>query len=294
MNHDYINKFNLIDQYVLGKLTTDQVEEFEAHFVDCPECVDQLNISRSFINDLKGFAVEETLLADQRHTVQTHQWPLQRLMPRRFWLAIAGACVVLAVGLAFFSLRRLGRLDGELRKTKEDAAAISQKYQETLETAAESEKRHREANQDLAQRLDELEKQLKTEGTPNKGQQSLIRGSEAPEINFPIYALVSVARGQVPAPVEIALPATSSRFALSIPVEDRKDFSSYRLMILDQRGVTVFNRSGFKPDAYHALSLSLNSNFLSPGPYDLKVEGLTPPNAWSTVGTYPFRIVRRR
>jgi len=293
MNHDYIIESHLIDQYVLGTLAADQVEEFEAHFVDCPECVEQLKISRSFIHDLKGLAVQETLFSD-RQVSRTQRWRLQRLVPLRFWPAIACACVIVAVGLGFFAVRRQGRLEAELRQAKADAAASSQKYQQESQTAAASEKRHNETNQELVRRLDDLEKKLQAEAAANKREQDLVRGSEAPEANFPIFALVSVARGQVPAPVVINPPSSSSRYALSIPVEDTRGFSAYRVAILDHRGVTVFNQGGFKPDAYHALSLSLNSKFLIPGTYDLRVKGLTPPNQWSTVGSYPFRIARRR
>jgi uncharacterized membrane-anchored protein YhcB (DUF1043 family) len=290
MNHDYIKEFNLIDQYVLGKLAADEAEEFEDHFIDCPECVEQLNITRSFIQDLKGLAIQETLLSGNRPAAMTRRWHFQ-LAPLRSWAIIACCCVLVAGGFAFFAIRRLTQLEAELRQTKEDASSIRQQYQRGLETAAETEKQYQQDRQQLAQRLDELEQKLKTEGATN---QSSVRGSKAPEVNFPIYALVSLARGQVPSPVEIALPASSSRFALSIPVEDRKDFSAYRVKILDHRGVTVLSQGGFKPDAYHTLSLSLSSNFLIPGTYDLRVEGLTPPNRWDTVGSYPFRITKRR
>jgi hypothetical protein len=297
MNHDYIIEFNVIDQYVLGTLAADQAEEFEAHFVDCPECVDQLNMARSFIHDLKGLAVQETLLSEHRRAPQTRRWQLQQLVRLRFWPAIACACVIVAVGFAGFAVRRLGRLEAELRQAKEDAALISRKYQQGLEDAGESEKRHNETNRELVQRLVELEQRLNPEGGANQRGQSLVLGSAAPEVNFPIFALASATRGGGPAPVriaEIALPALSSRFALSIPVEERKDYSAYRVTILNHRGVTVFDRGGFKPDAYDALSLSLNSKFLIPGTYDLRVDGLTPPNKWSTVGNYPFHITRRR
>jgi hypothetical protein len=290
MNHDYIKEFNLVDQYALGKLAADEAEEFEDHFIDCPECVEQLNITRSFIQDLKGLAIQETLLSGDRPAPMTRRWHFQ-LVPLRSWAVIACCCVLVAGVFAFFAIRRLTQMEAELRQTKEDASAIRQQYQWELETAAESEKQHQQDRQQLAQRLDELKQKLKTEGATN---QSSVRGSQAPEVNFPIYALVSLARGQVPTPVEIALPASSSRFALSIPVEDRKDFSAYRVKILDHRGVTVLNQGGFKPDAYHTLSLSLNSNFLIPGTYELRVEGLTPPNRWDTVGSYPFRITKRR
>lgn len=290
MNHDYIKEFNLVDQYVLGKLAAGEAEEFEDHFIDCPECVEQLNITRSFIQDLKSLAVQETLLSGNRPAPMTRWWHFQSV-PLRSWAVIACCCVLVAGVFAFFALRRLTQMEAELRQTKEDASAIRQQYQRGLETAAESAEQHQQARQQLAQRIDELEQKLKTEGSTN---QSSVRGSKAPEINFPIYALVTLARGQGPSPVEITLPASSSRFALSIPVEDRKDFSAYRVKILDRRGVTVFNQRGFKPDAYHTLSLSLNSNFLIPGTYDLRVEGLTPPNKWDTVGSYPFRITKRR
>lgn len=287
MNHEYISKFNLIDQYVLGKLAEDEVEEFEDHFVDCPECVDQLNISRSFVHDLKGVAVQETLFQPARPAAETHRWNLQQLAPVRLWAAIACCCVLVVAVFAYFAVRRFGKLEAELRQAKEDASTVSQKYQQGLEAAAASEQRHQETAQNLTQRIDELEKKIKTDQSSN-------RGSGAPEINFPIYALISVARSQGPAPVEVDLSGAGPRFALSIPVEERKGFKSYRVTILDHRGVAVFNQAGFRPDTYNALSLSLNSNFLTSGNYDLKVEGLTEPDQWTNIGTYQFRVARRR
>lgn len=293
MNHDYIKEFNLIDQYVLGKLAAEEAEAFEDHFIDCPECVEQLNVTRSFIHDLKGLAVKETLISGNRPAPLTQWWRPQQFVPIRPAVVIAFCCVVVAGVLAFFAVRRAGQLEAEVRRAKEEASASSQQYQRRLETAAESEKRNQETQQELTQRISELEQKLKTEIETNKQNPSSVRGSDAPEVNFAIYALVSVPRGQVPKPVEIAPPASSSRFALSIPVEERRNFSVYRVTIVDQRGTTVWKQSGFKPDAYHTLSLSLKSNFLSSGTYDLRVEGLTPPNMWDTVGSYPFRFTRR-
>jgi hypothetical protein len=290
MDHKYIAQSNVIDQYVLGKLATDEAEAFENHFIDCPECVEQLSITRSLVHDLKGLAVEETLLSGNRRVESRRRWQLQ-LVPLRWAAAIALGCVAVAAVFAFLAVRRQSQLEAKLQQAQNEVTAIRRDYQREMETSAASEKQHDEARQQLARRLEELEERLKTE---EAGVQSPVRGSGVPEVNFPIFALVSVARGQAPAPVEIALPSASSRFALSIPVEDRREFSVYRVAIVDQRGVTVFKRSGFKPDAYHALSLSLSSKFLAPGTYDLRVEGLTRPNQWSTVGSYPFRLTGGR
>ena len=290
MDHKYIAQSNVIDQYVLGKLATDEAEAFENHFIDCPECVEQLSITRSLVHDLKGLAVEETLLSGNRRVESRRRWQLQ-LVPLRWAAAIALGYVAVAAVFAFLAVRRQSQLEAKLQQAQNEVTAIRRDYQREMETSAASEKQHDEARQQLARRLEELEERLKTE---EAGVQSPVRGSGVPEVNFPIFALVSVARGQAPAPVEIALPSASSRFALSIPVEDRREFSVYRVAIVDQRGVTVFKRSGFKPDAYHALSLSLSSKFLAPGTYDLRVEGLTRPNQWSTVGSYPFRLTGGR
>lgn len=290
MNHDYIKKFKLVDQYLLGKLTTDEAEEFEDHFIDCAECAEDLNLTRSLIDDLKALAVQEMLTPDARPAPAIRRWQFPQLLPVPSW-AIAACCFVVVTGLfAFFTFRRLGRMEAELRQAKEDAAVIRQQYQRELETAAESEKQHQEARQQLALRVEELEQKLKTEDTANQS----VRGSEAPEINFPIYALVSVVRGEAPGPVEIAPPLGSSRFALSIPAVDRREFTVYRVTIVDQHETEVWQRSGFRPDAYHTLSLSLRSNFLKPGTYDLRVEGRTQQNQWTSVGSYPFSVARRR
>jgi len=288
MNHEYINQFNLIDRYVLGKLGADEAQEFEKHFIDCPECVEQLQVTRSFVGDLKELAIQETLVSSNKPTPLPRRWELGQLVPRRSWAAIAFGCLVLAGVFGFFGVRRLNRLEGELRQAREETSAINQQYQRGLETAAASEKEHQEAKQQLTQRLEELEKKLKTEGATNQS----VRGSDAPDVNFPIFALVSI-RGQAPSPVEITLSASNSRFALSIPVEDTRVFTTYRVTINDYQAKTVWQRDGFRPDAYHSLSLSLKSSFLLPGNYDLKVEGLTS-NQWNTVGNYPFRIARRR
>ena len=290
MNHEYINKFNVIDQYVLGHLTAKEAEEFEDHFIDCSSCVDQLNTTRNMVHDLKGLAVHETLVLGQERVSPARGWSLKRLVPNRLSVGLAFGCVVVAAVLTFVALRRITQLESELRRTQETASATRQEYQSSLATAAESERQQQEARQQLAERVDELERQLKEDGR----EQSSVRGSGNPEVNFPIFALASVVRGQASPPTEIDLPASSPRFALSIPIEDRRDFSVYRITIVDQQGRTAWKRSGFKRDRYDSLSLSLNSSLLAPGTYDLTVEGLTPPNQWNTVGSYPFRLASRR
>jgi hypothetical protein len=289
MNHEHINKFNVIDQYVLGQLTTREAEEFEDHFIECPTCVDQLNTTRTLVQNLKGLAVHETVLL-REHSVPTTQGSKpKRLVPIPVSMAVAFGCIVVAGVLTFVGLRWLTWLESELRRTQEAASVARQEYQSSLANAAESEEQQKEARQQLAQRVDELERQLKQSGR----KESEASGPGIAEVNFPIFVLASATREQAAPPTEIILPASNTRFAFSIPLEDTRDFSVYRVTVVDQRGRTVLNRTGFKPNQYSSLSLSLNSSLLASGTYNLSVEGLTPPNNWNTVGNYPFQLVRR-
>lgn len=291
MNHEYINKLNVIDQYILGRLTANEAEEFEDHFIDCPTCVEQLNTTKDLVRDLKSLTIQETLVLERERVRPTRMWSLKEFVPNRLSVAIALSCIVAAGVFTFLALRRVTQLQAELRQTKEAATVVRQEYQSSLENAAESARQLEEARHQFAQRVDELERKLKEEDGRHP---AAVRGSESSEVNFPIFALASVARGEGPAPTEIVIPLSSPRFALSIPVEDTREFSVYRVIIVNHRGSTVWQQSGFRPDQYHSLSLSLSSNLLAPGTYDLRVEGLKPPNEWSTVGSYPFRFTRRR
>jgi hypothetical protein len=290
MNHEYINEFNVIDQYALGHLTANEAEEFEDHYIDCPTCVEQLSATKNLVQDLKGLAVQETLMLERGMVSARSGWSLQALIPNRLLAAVAFGCIVVAGVLTFVAFRRFTQLEAELRQTQQAALTIRQEYQSSLAAKAETERQQQEAKQQLAQRVDELERKFQEDGR----NQSSLPGSVTADVNFPIFALAAVVRGQAPPPTGISLPASSPRFALSIPVEDPRDFSVYRIAIVDQKGRTVWQRSGFRLDQYRSLSLSLSSNVLAPGTYDLRVEALTPPNNWNIVGTYPFRFNKPR
>jgi hypothetical protein len=194
----------------------------------------------------------------------------------------------------FLGVRRLIHLEAEVLQARQDASAVSQQYRRELETAAESEEKNHSVKQELSQRIADLEKALKPLKASDIRVPLPVHDREPPEVNFPIFALVAVSRGQGPAPVSIDLPISSPRFAISVPIEDRRDFASYRVTIVNSDREVVWKRAGFTPDAYHSLSMSLKSSFLPSGNYELSVEGLTVPSQWTTVGSYPFRVARHR
>src|SRR5581483_7147984 len=58
MNHQEIEQFDLIDRYLMGKLLGEERTSFEAHFVDCPQCIARLQTTKSFLEDLRGVTAQ--------------------------------------------------------------------------------------------------------------------------------------------------------------------------------------------------------------------------------------------
>jgi hypothetical protein len=53
MDHSYIEEASLADRYVRGRMPVAERVAFEEHFLDCRECLEQLEIARSFMEGVK-------------------------------------------------------------------------------------------------------------------------------------------------------------------------------------------------------------------------------------------------
>ena len=59
MDHAYIESHGLIELYHQGALTPDEESRFEEHFVDCGECMEQLELARGLQRGLRSVAAED-------------------------------------------------------------------------------------------------------------------------------------------------------------------------------------------------------------------------------------------
>jgi hypothetical protein len=62
MEHSFIEKNDLIDRYVRGTMPPAERSEFEEHFLDCPECLEQLDLARSFREGIKVVAAQAAVV----------------------------------------------------------------------------------------------------------------------------------------------------------------------------------------------------------------------------------------
>ena len=57
--HDFISEHQIIDRYVMDKLSEEERSRFEDHFLSCNECTDALELAQSFREGLKKVAAAE-------------------------------------------------------------------------------------------------------------------------------------------------------------------------------------------------------------------------------------------
>jgi len=108
MEHRQIERDNLIDRYVRGTMALPERRTFEEHFLDCPECLEQLETARSLRQALRVSAAENTSV-DDRPVVARSRWPVVWQ-----WVAAgAAACLLVAAvtSVALFQQLQLAHVE---------------------------------------------------------------------------------------------------------------------------------------------------------------------------------------
>ncbi len=95
MDHAYIAEHSLIERYHLGQLPPDEEARFEAHFVGCQECTEELELARGFRLGLRTVAAEEA--ARLQGLARAGILARLALAARRRPLALAAAAALAAV-----------------------------------------------------------------------------------------------------------------------------------------------------------------------------------------------------
>ena len=112
MTHEEITERNIVDLYVLGKLPPEESARFEEHFVDCPICLENVEMMARFHAGIKPLAA----IPARRTGYGWSGWA-------------AAAAVMLALGSTlFFAVREAG-----LRRQLEQARAASSGWRQRYE-----------------------------------------------------------------------------------------------------------------------------------------------------------------
>jgi hypothetical protein len=120
MNHTEAVSTAAVDRYILGQLSSSELQEFEQHFFDCAECTRELHESAMFEENAKAVFLDGSLLAEaspakMRSPAKTKP-SLWALFWQRPWNAApALAALVLAAITAYQASIVIPGLRGQLQ-----------------------------------------------------------------------------------------------------------------------------------------------------------------------------------
>jgi len=276
MDHKYISDLDVVERYLLGRLAAEEIADFEDHFVDCTDCLEQLQTTKSFIEGLRIVATTQVIETHQPRSRSFASW-FRSISFRRSFALVAS---LLILGLLFASFV----LSNEARRWRNEA-------ENAKNAAIELDRRDQETERDLTNKLDQLQADIEKE-KDNQNAHSFSTLSQ-PAINLPILALEST-RGTDSASTlknQVNLRSSDEIFVLSLALEAEQSKSGYRITVRGIDNKPIWKRSGLRPDRYHSLTVVFPSTFFRSGNYQVTVEK-GDGSEHQIVGEYSFRVVK--
>ncbi len=258
MDHAYIDAADIVSRYVLRRLNAEEEQAFEAHFVDCPECLDRIDQTKRLRAGLAALATNAAMSPSTATAGTSASTPAGAGMSR--WLALA-AGIVLGAALALAAAQIIGPRDrdrGEPSQQPPQAAAPSV-IPEAVTSAAPT-------------------------ADPEKS------------AAVPVVAL-SIVRGATPgreAPAtRVRLPEQQTPFVVLLLDIGAPSFKSYRVTLtkIDQTTTTdVWTADHLSPTTREALAVAVPSALLHPGNYAVRLDGDDRAGRAVAAGHYAFRL----
>ena len=265
MDHRFIEEHDIVGRYGTGKLSPAECVRFEEHFVDCPECQQQIVATEDFLRGLRTVVAEDAAPAPSTH-------PSAWLSAGRRWQPVllgAAACtLVLALPLVIL-LREVRSAQHELGEMKQ---------------ASESWQRRNEAEQQAGAQMDERLRELE-----RKVQDGLPAQLPVVATVFPLNTVRSGEVGGAQPVNRITISRAPQWIVFSPELEEEQHFPQYRATLSEAGGRIVW-RQILAPTSGNALAISLSSSLFHEGDYVLVLEGQSKPGRQFFTHVYPFHI----
>jgi hypothetical protein len=293
MEHSYIEKHDVVGRYLSGRLSDEELIRFEEHFLNCQQCVDQLETTEDIRRGLRTAAAEEAWLSKVHSHAGFLAWIVRLRRARRAtFLAIAVLLIAPIAWMAWMwnSARR------ELIGAPQASLAWQRSYEQNEQAARDLVKEMQTRERRISDERDRLAAQLKSEREAwARLPHPLNRAGEGVTV-VPVFSL-SMVRNISPdlsEPVdEIMLSPLSKSIILSLELEADPDLQSYRAILSTADGRNVWRRDDLRPKSKDGLALSFNANMFKPDTYLLTLDGLTAERRYKLTAKYTFRVLSR-
>jgi hypothetical protein len=289
MDHQYIEGQNLPDRYLQGTLSAAERARFEEHFIDCPECLDRLELTEDFRGALR------TVAAERAATPLVHARPGLRAwlgaMPGgRSAALLAAAVLVLAVLPSVWSVIWAGQSRREMDLARLSAADWQRKYEASQQAGRKAEDEMQAREQEVIRQRREIEALREREQArvaEEGSRQALLRTA-------PIYDLNTVrgsARGTSAPPIQLSIPRSAQWIVLKLEIDPDPEHQSYRATLFTSDQVVC--RASDLIAVQGALAISCGSGLFKTGDYRLALEGLTRQGQYVPAGAYSFHAIKQ-
>ena len=264
MNHDYITDQDLVGRYISGTLPYDERARFEAHFVDCPRCLDALESVEPFGNALRAFASEVAVaparIADPA-IVSRDAPPTPKTMRKMMRRAAAlAAAAVIAVGIA-------------------DAVRMRRELARVKATADVSERELLDADQR------ELDMKASNAARAKREDAAVPAGA----LVFPLVKTRGAGGSQ-----NRVVVAGDAAWIVLLADFNASASSRYRATLDTADGRNVWWNDRLGPSSADTLGVAVPSRLLSLGDYILTVEEQpAASDEWQAAARFRFRVVPR-
>lgn len=280
MDHKYINEFDLVERYLMGRLAAHESAQFEEHFVDCVQCVDQLKVTKGLMEGLRLVASDRTVDAGTQIPNGLRYHPRKSLA----LAAVVVALLALAGGVLLFNQIRGARAEAD--QARSASTQWERRYEEERQGAAIAERGHQESERELTEQVAQLRAELAD--VRKQGAAAMA------QVNMPVFVL-NATRGSGPLAGsinELPLPGSSTSFVISLSLEGETGYRSYVMTIVGSQNQPIWKGRGFKPNRANAVSAGFNSTLFRPGDYLLTLDGVARDGSTSVVGKYSFHVLK--
>ncbi|MCP4660934.1 MAG: hypothetical protein GY856_36500 [bacterium] len=262
MDHATIEDQNFVERYFVGRLTASEREQFETHFVDCPQCLDQLEWTEDLRDTLKTVAAENaarTMLRGGLFAFLARRSPLLRAT-----LGLGAPLMPLALTLALL-LPQIYSFRGQLAEQEKASEGLRRQMAQLEQSMAEGDRRLEQAERQVRAQTDQLDKFREPQVTPAILLSAAVRGSGQKMTRFPI--------------------SDHQRVVFEV---DAVAFASFRATLLDDAGRQLWQAHP-RPDPWGTIQITFPPGYFRPGDYRLDFAGLEDDGRAVELGSFPLR-----
>ena len=296
MDHPFIEKHNIADLYLLGKLPDEERNRFEEHFIDCPECIDHLETTDSLLDGLKTLAIEEAVQSHAYLLPGIFAWAARLSRGRQAMLLLGAILLLVALPTAIL-VTEVRRVRGELDQAKLANADGQRQAEEKRQIVQRLEQELHEAQQQSAEQknvLAESVRQLRVlqEMRPRMADEDQQSGRlHSIATVFSLVNTRSAEPTQPPAESRVVISRSSQLIVLSLEFDPDPSVQSYRgtLTSDDNRAIWQGNKLRLNPKG--TIEIGFGARLFKPGNYLLALEGLTKQGHYIPISKYSFRVI---